>query len=245
MTEEQFKDAMKANKVDVAEPAAQAKRDTPGDGQPTLAEFLPLLVALRTVQQPLSAAPTSAPQTFQDQIQFVFDGSACYLYLWISNAWQQVPIGGNDPAGTIKGYGGPSAPAGYLLCDGSAVSRTTYSALFAAIGTAFGIGDGSTTFNVPDLRGRVLAGYKGGDTNFGTLGASLGEAAHTLTTPEIPAHTHDVTVQGANGGSFANTYFKLDNNHTSDTTYTSTSVGGGGAHNNIQPSVVGNWIIKA
>ena len=62
------------------------------------------------------------------------------------------------PIGAIQAYGGAEAPRGWLLCDGSAVSRTVYSELFAKIGTAFGPGDGSTTFNVPDLRGTAPAG---------------------------------------------------------------------------------------
>ena len=77
------------------------------------------------------------------------------------------------PAGTIMAYGGASAPTGYLLCDASAVSRTTYARLFAVVGTAFGTGDGSTTFNVPDLRDKVPLG-KG--TNNATLGVTTGSA---------------------------------------------------------------------
>jgi microcystin-dependent protein len=65
------------------------------------------------------------------------------------------------PAGIISPYAGTSAPTGYLLCDGSAVSRATYSALFTAISTAHGTGDGSTTFNLPDYRGRFLRGIDG------------------------------------------------------------------------------------
>jgi hypothetical protein len=73
------------------------------------------------------------------------------------------------PAGTIVAYGGASAPTGWLLCDATAVSRTTYARLFAAIGTGYGIGDGSTTFNVPEMRDRQPLG-KG--TNNATLGAT-------------------------------------------------------------------------
>ena len=62
------------------------------------------------------------------------------------------------PIGAILAYSGASAPTGWVLCDGAAISRTTYATLFANIGTNFGAGDGSTTFNVPDLRGRVLVG---------------------------------------------------------------------------------------
>lgn len=62
------------------------------------------------------------------------------------------------PSGLIQAHAGGSAPAGWLLCDGSAISRTAYASLFGAIGTTYGTGDGSTTFNIPDLRGRVVAG---------------------------------------------------------------------------------------
>src|SRR5688572_13618888 len=88
------------------------------------------------------------------------------------------------PVGTVFPYAGGSAPDGYLLCDGSAVSRTTYAALFTAIGGNYGAGDGSTTFNLPDLRGRVVAGKDdmGGssanrltDANDGLNGDTLGD----------------------------------------------------------------------
>ena len=87
-----------------------------------------------------------------------------------------VTAGGYEviPAGTIVAYGGATAPAGWLLCDATAVSRTTYARLFAIIGTAFGVGDGTTTFNLPDVRDRLTLG-KG--TNNATLGATGTAAA--------------------------------------------------------------------
>jgi microcystin-dependent protein len=70
-----------------------------------------------------------------------------------------VPTGqGGMPSGAMVDFAGATAPTGWLLCDGAAVSRTTYAGLFTAIGTAYGAGDGSTTFNVPDLRGRIGVG---------------------------------------------------------------------------------------
>ena len=78
------------------------------------------------------------------------------------------------PAGTIMAYGAASAPTGFLLCDNSAVNRVTYARLFAVIGTTFGTGDGSSTFNLPDLRDKVPLG-KG--TNNGTIGTTTGSAA--------------------------------------------------------------------
>lgn len=90
------------------------------------------------------------------------------------------------PAGTIMMYGAAAAPDGYLLCNGAAVSRTTYADLFAAIGTTFGAGDAATTFNLPDFSNRFP--YGGGD-----LGDTGGTNTVTLTTDELPSHTHTGT----------------------------------------------------
>jgi microcystin-dependent protein len=84
-----------------------------------------------------------------------------------------------EPVGIVTAYAGATAPTGWLLCDGSAVSRTIYAALFAAIGTAYGIGNGTSTFNLPDLRGRVPVGRDTGQTEFDVLGESGGEKTNT------------------------------------------------------------------
>lgn len=97
------------------------------------------------------------------------------------------------PIGTLLDFAGQNAPSGFLVCDGSAVSRTTYANLFAVLGENFGSGDGSTTFNLPDMRGRASFGVGTLNTNTQPsipLGATGGENAHTLVTAEIPAHTH-------------------------------------------------------
>lgn len=94
--------------------------------------------------------------------------------------------------GMMFEFGGTSVPTGYLGCDGSAVSRTTYADLFTAIGTTWGAGDGSTTFNLPDFRRRVGVGSGGSGT--GTLGNAVGNTGgtetHTLTSTEMPVHGH-------------------------------------------------------
>lgn len=94
-------------------------------------------------------------------------------------------------SGDIKGIAGPNIPTGWLLCNGSAQSRIEYPDLYAAIGTTWGAGDGSTTFNLPDLRNRLLVGA-------GTvaLGDYSGASEVTLTTDELPAHSHDLTDPG-------------------------------------------------
>ena len=105
-------------------------------------------------------------------------------YVWVKIDGTLVKIPDRDaadvrydltPAGAMMAFGGAFPPTGWLLCDGSAVSRSTYAALFAAIGTTYGGGDGSTTFNVPELRQKFLRGKGSSDT----LGAAGGAATHT------------------------------------------------------------------
>lgn len=95
------------------------------------------------------------------------------------------------PVGSIFPYVAGTAPTGYVLCIGSAINRTTYADLFAVIGTTFGVGDGSTTFNVPDLRGRMIVAQNAG--SFTSIGGTGGAETITLTTNELPAHTHTGT----------------------------------------------------
>lgn len=100
-----------------------------------------------------------------------------------------LPIAGMMP------YAGTSAPLGWLLCDGSAVSRVTYADLFAVIGVIYGIGDGATTFNLPNLNGRVPVGAGSyTDSVSGPITRSLGQVggaeAHVLTTAQMPTHSH-------------------------------------------------------
>lgn len=139
------------------------------------------------------------------------------------------------PIGTIIDYGGTTLQDNYLACDGAAVSRTTYAALFTAIGTTWGVGDGSTTFNVPSLARRTTVGSGGSGT--GTLGNTVGSTGgaenHSLTSSENGPHTHSYTAIPTGifgGGSGGNT-----SNPTSQTT---SSSGSGSAHNNMQPSAV-------
>jgi len=98
-------------------------------------------------------------------------------------------------SGMMMPFAGTAAPGGWLLCDGSAVSRTTYSTLFALIGTAYGAGDGSTTFNVPDLRGRSCVGYaaSGGHADVSAVGNNEGSAAAN----RRPKHPHSNTLSAS------------------------------------------------
>tara|TARA_R110000868_G_scaffold70726_1_gene207589 strand:+ start:751 stop:1776 length:1026 start_codon:yes stop_codon:yes gene_type:complete len=177
------------------------------------------------------------------------------------------------PTAAILPYAGASAPSGWLLCFGQAVSRTTYAALFAAVSTTYGAGDGSTTFNIPDIRGRAVAGKDdmggtsanrltglSGGVNGDTLGGTGGTETHTLLTAETPAHSHFIASPGGvdpgalsssnyvdyNMTSWAtsnNDYVLYGTTAASDRGLTS-STGGGGAHNNVQPTIILNYIIK-
>lgn len=108
------------------------------------------------------------------------------------------------PTGSFVPFGGTAAPSGYLMCDGSAVSRTTYSALYAVIGNAFGSGDGSTTFNVPDFRGRFLRGVDGTagndpDKSSRTAmnpGGNTGNNVGSVQGDQYASHAHSVLYSG-------------------------------------------------
>lgn len=179
------------------------------------------------------------------------------------------------PIGVVTDFAGATAPSGWLLCFGQAVSRVSYADLFTALGTLYGTGDGSTTFNLPDLRGRVMGGKDdmGGSaagrlTGGAVLGASLGSQTHTLVTAEMPAHshggstgvagdhTHSGTLAISYGGSWPNSSGIEEGRGAPDWqagamgnagshSHSITSEGSGTAHNNVQPTFILNKIIKA
>jgi microcystin-dependent protein len=185
-------------------------------------------------------------------------------------------------AGMIVPYAGSSAPTGWLMCYGQDVSRTIEANLFAAIGVTYGAGDSTTTFNVPDLRGRVIAGQddmgsisanrltgQTGGLNGDTLGATGGAETHTLSEAELAAHRHFAvkdSSRGVGGGYVALTNsnsiirYSIDPDWTQPqenaTSYSlegisgdadigrTSATGSGNAHNNVQPTMILNYIIK-
>lgn len=178
------------------------------------------------------------------------------------------------PSGVISAFGGTAAPTGYLLCDGSSVGTATYSQLFAVVGYTYG-GSGAN-FSLPNLKGRVPVGRDSAQTEFDTLGETGGAKTHTLSTTEMPSHTHTGTTTTDGSHTHAQTgrfsSFTSHNHFSSGQTgaaeaaapdqgassnmgntgaggshshtFTTASTGGGGAHNNLQPYLVINYIIK-
>lgn len=179
-----------------------------------------------------------------------------------------VPLGGLVP------YAGATAPAGgkWMLADGTAISRTSYAALFALVGTTYGVGDGSTTFNLPNLKGRVVVGLDAAQTEFDALGEVGGAKSVTLTAAQsgIPSHSHSITdvahSHGVNGEEAVNVQDILNgdpqrvlesslsntaSNENTATSFTgitgtqpSTAANASDAHTNLQPYAVLNYLIR-
>ena len=198
-----------------------------------------------------------------------FDGSVRWLETWVSGSplSPRKPISSSAyaflagsagdsanafPAGAVAMWLTDTPPNGWLLCTGQAISRSTYAGLFGVFGVAYGSGDGSTTFNLPDLRGRVIVGKDNmGGTSAGrvadpsgsVLGGAGGEEKHTLSIAEMPAHSHTID---ANDKAVGPNGFVVDMNGSAliDRTATTSSVGGGQPHNIMQPYLVLNYIIK-
>jgi microcystin-dependent protein len=192
----------------------------------------------------IQGVPVDAPTAGNDGQALIYDdGSGTFTY--------STAVTGNV-VGQIVAYGGSSAPSGWALCDGSAISRTTFADLFAALGTTFGVGDGSTTFNIPDLRGRFPLGKDnmGGssanrvtDAQADTLGGSSGAETKNI------EHTHP----GGTTGGPSSTVFVDDNSGGTDYnvgsethTHTTTSTGNGGSTTQdvMNPYLTLNYIIK-
>lgn len=168
------------------------------------------------------------------------------------------------PAGIIYPYAGKNPPVGYLLCDGTAVSRSQYAELFAVIGTTYGTGNGTSTFNLPDLRTRVPIGADSANYQLGSKG---GEATHKLTQAELPNYTiPNVELVGTTNDIYCNRLepsgiitaktaldkrsyaFSGESNrwadYTIDASHSHSSGGSDKAHNNMQPYTVINYIIS-
>jgi len=188
-----------------------------------------------------------------------------------------VSIGGTltgvetNPSGAVTAFAGTSLPSGWLWCYGQNVSRTTYADLFSAVGTTYGVGDGSSTFGIPDLRGRAVAGQDDmggtsanrltgltGGVNGDNLGAGGGIEAVSITEANLAAHAHLIAADATGGQAYptasnhiakkgdwgSTNNYQFSGTDTDPTLGLTTSVGSGTAHNNVQPTFILNYIIK-
>ncbi|CAF2041113.1 unnamed protein product [Rotaria magnacalcarata] len=175
--------------------------------------------------------------------------------------------GSGIPAGSILAFGGQNIPNGWLLCNGNALHRQKFISLFKAISTMYGEGDGISTFNLPDLRGRVVVGAgQGLRLSNRELAATFGAEQHTLTVNEMPSHSHGINDPGHvhdigdgsrgqrwginDGGRkwvFGNDHQGFQNNPPTLRAQSGVSILSNGAnapHSNMPPSIAINYIIK-
>lgn len=146
--------------------------------------------------------------------------------------------------GEVRMYAGATPPDGWLICNGSAVSRTTYSDLFALIGTTFGVGDGSTTFNLPDFQGRSPVGVgSGSGLSVRALADQGGDESHQLLEAELPSHSHQEKSNIAGSGAVGITTLSSANPTGYPRDVYTEAVGGDESHNTMHPFLCVNFII--
>lgn len=158
------------------------------------------------------------------------------------------PGGDTLPIGSIVAFSGENIPNGWLLCDGSVVSRTTYSELFNAIGLNY-VEDGvewldEERFPLPNAKGRTLVGKDSTDTDFNTLGKTAGEKTHTLTKSELPKIDIQTKFASSSGGDGSGLVYGTSTGSSPNNLVYNVNYGSQ-AHNNLQPSLTLNYIIKA
>lgn len=228
----------------------------------TTAAYIPQVIEFESLKYlPSAIAPSQAKYTFW--IELDGTGKAIDIKYYSGGAWKSIfedkfalyatitqlnaAISSVSAAqvGQIIMYPKAVPPAGWLNCNGSAVDRTVYANLFSVIGTDFGSGDGISTFNLPNYSGRAPVGVGLSDAPDATpwsIGEMRGTETHRLTVEELPQHTHDVDAKAQNdtgSGAIAD-----GSDNSAGTVVSTQSTGGDLSHNNIQPSIGINFIIK-
>jgi microcystin-dependent protein len=180
--------------------STQLQNNTQGNAQAQTA-FMPCV--LEGVTQNIRLSDLAAYRS-AGTVKEIYAGSSMQV---VTNVSSGISYAAFALPGAIFAYTGKTLPDGWLLCDGSAVSRSTYATLFMVVGTTYGVGDAASTFNLPDLRGRVPVGLEtmgdisssgrltntnSGNINGTLLGAFGGAQTHSLTIAEspLPSHTH-------------------------------------------------------
>lgn len=220
----------------------------------------PITAALLTrIEDGLSSASSLADTLLErvNAVKLTADGNA--VNVKEHTAALQAASSAAPPIGAVVPFWGLQEPAGWLLCKGQAVSRATYKELFYVIGTRSGAGNGSTTFNVPDLRESLIYGVGDSGSFTQTMGAVVGEKAHTLTPAEMPSHSHPLSTNnqahsfawGASGSvhvpvSAVGGAATGNQLYTQQGPWSATAAAGGGQAFPMRPrGVVANYIIRA
>lgn len=151
-------------------------------------------------------------------------------------------LNGLLPIGTIVPFAGSVIPEKWLECDGSAISRETYADLYNIISVNYGVGDGATTFNIPNLKGKIPVGHNPAETEFDVIAKTGGEKTHTLTIAEMPSHQHSAVYSDRTGVGIG---VAAPSGNILGTSNMVNPTGGGQPHNNLQPYIVIKYIIKA
>jgi len=232
--------------------------------------YQPISLNSKSIRYIISA---TAPSNIDYDIWYRIaeDGTPLDIRKWQGDQWVAFPVDYANisnkpnlaPVGVVHQWPTNTAPQDFLICNGAAVLRGQYSALFSILGTQFGAGDGSTTFNLPDLRGRTAVGVGTGDATDATawaLGAKRGTEGNTISVAQLPVHSHFVantasvdgstadlsatnTLARINESSVDNAY-RLKGTSAAATVGKTSDSGSGTVVANIQPSLALNYIIR-
>jgi microcystin-dependent protein len=213
-----------------------AQHDLAIDNGPGVAVRVDMVAALQALVT-ISSGPLEPTTMFAGMLWLdtsVTPNGSIKMRNLANTAWTFPSIYGDDRVGEIAYYARPTPPAGWLKANGAIVSRTTYSALFAAIGTQFGIGDGVNTFQLPDLRGRFVRAWDD------SAGVDPSRAFGSTQTDDVKHHSHTVTVTVNSGGAHAHTATTVAGGSHAHTAYTDAQ--GNHGHSIFGPYWTGSYL---